>query len=155
MKKNLNLKIILTTLAVSFVFSFIPLNYLGAQINPLQNDILTNQDTAFREAAGYQSATRLTLSQMIASVIKIVLSLLGIIFIILIIYAGMLWLTSAGNEDRISKAKSIMISAVIGLIIVLSAYAITHFVISRIINATIGDGSGYGNGGSDVTPPVD
>ena len=74
--------------------------------------------------------------ETIAKVIKIVLSFLGIIFLVLIIYAGFLWLTSAGSEERIGKAKSILISSIIGVAIILTAYMITSFVIGNILSAT-------------------
>jgi len=77
-----------------------------------------------------------TLSEVIARVIKVVLSLLGMIFLVLIIYAGFTWMTSAGNEDRIDKAKKIMAAAVIGLAIVLAAYVITAFVVNSLIDIT-------------------
>ncbi|OGY51723.1 MAG: hypothetical protein A3J59_03580 [Candidatus Buchananbacteria bacterium RIFCSPHIGHO2_02_FULL_56_16] len=76
------------------------------------------------------------LAQGIADIIKLVLSILGIILIVLIIYAGFLWMTAAGNEDKISKAKKTIAAAVIGLAIVLSAYLITAFVITQLIEAT-------------------
>jgi len=44
------------------------------------------------------------------------------------VYAGLMWMTAGGNEDRIKKARQILIAAIIGLVIVLSAYAITQFI---------------------------
>ena len=64
----------------------------------------------------------------VSSVIKIVLSLLGVIFLILIIYAGYLWMIDRGNDQQAQKAKDILLAAIIGLIIVMGAYAITSFV---------------------------
>ena len=64
----------------------------------------------------------------IGSIVGILLSFVGVLFFILIIYAGVMWMTAAGNEQQVSKAKDIIIAAVIGLVIVLSAYAITNFV---------------------------
>jgi len=107
----------------------------------LSNDAALTQDTAFRQAAGYNTATRLTLSSIIARVIKVILSMLGIIFIILLIYAGLGWMTSGGNEEKVGKAKKTITAAIIGLVIVLSAYAITVFVIDNLIGSTIGSGS--------------
>ena len=75
--------------------------------------------------------------EKIAETIKIVLSFLGLIFLILIIYAGFLWLTSAGSEEKIGKAKSIMISAIIGVAIILAAYMITTFVVGQIASVTV------------------
>ncbi|MFH0857043.1 MAG: hypothetical protein V1860_04045 [bacterium] len=73
---------------------------------------------------------------IIAEFIKLVLSFLGLIFVILLLYAGFLWMTAAGNEDQVAKAKSIFSNGIMGLIIVLSAYAITYFVLEKIIYAT-------------------
>ena len=80
--------------------------------------------------------TPTALAEIIARIIKVALSLLGIIFLVLIIYAGFMWMTSAGNEERISKAKKIMAAAIIGLAIVMAAYAITIFVIDNLMGVT-------------------
>ncbi len=77
-----------------------------------------------------------TFIEAIANIVKIALGFLGIIFVILIIYAGFMWMTAAGSEERISKAKKIMIAAIIGVAIVLSAYLITYFVIDQLLRAT-------------------
>ncbi len=61
-----------------------------------------------------------------------VLSLVGVIFLVLMVYAGVLWMTAGGNSDQVTKAKNIMIAAVIGTIIIAAAYAITNFVFDAI-----------------------
>ncbi len=71
-------------------------------------------------------------------IINIALGLLGVIAVGLIIYAGFLWMTSGGEEEKISKAKKLLISAVIGLGIILSSWAIASFVLNRLHNATNG-----------------
>lgn len=75
-------------------------------------------------------------SKTIAELIKVALQFLGIIFLVLILYAGFLWLTSAGSEDKISKAKKIMAAAIIGSAIILTAYIITSFVLNQLLEAT-------------------
>ena len=72
----------------------------------------------------------------VARVIKFILGFLGLIFVILTLYAGFMWMTSAGNDDKVSKAKQILWGAVIGVAIVLGAYAITDFVITNLYEAT-------------------
>lgn len=57
-----------------------------------------------------------------------VLGFTGTIFFILVVWAGLTWMTAAGNEENIKKAQNILKTAIIGLIIVLSAYAITKFI---------------------------
>lgn len=87
-------------------------------------------------AAGY-SANFTPLPDLIGKIIYIILSFLGIIFVVLTVYAGFLWMTAGGNEETVKKAKKWLENAVIGIVIILAAYAITSFVISQIINATV------------------
>jgi len=68
----------------------------------------------------------------IGTVISTALSLLGTIFFGLMIYAGILWMTAQGKEEKVEKAKDIIIAAIIGLAITMSAYAITFFVTSKL-----------------------
>lgn len=64
-------------------------------------------------------------------IINAALTLIGTIFFVLMVYAGYLWLTSRGNEQQVEKAKTIITTSVIGLMIVVSAYAVTVFVTGR------------------------
>lgn len=64
----------------------------------------------------------------VTQIIQWVLSFVGVIFLILMIYGGFVWMTSNGNQESIQKAQQIIGSAVLGLVIVLSAYAITVFM---------------------------
>ncbi len=89
---------------------------------------------------------------LIGNIIRIFLGLLGTIAIVLVLYGGFLWMTAAGNEEKIEKAKKILTNAAIGLAIVLSAYAITSFIISRLLSVSSGgtitdDSGGGGSGG--------
>lgn len=72
--------------------------------------------------------------EMIIDIVKIVLTFLAIIFLVLIIYGGYQWMTAAGNEDKVSKAKDTIKNGVIGVIIILAAYSITHFVLEDVLN---------------------
>lgn len=62
-----------------------------------------------------------------ANIIRVLLGLLGMIFFSLTIYAGFLWMTAGGEDEKVTKAKSLLSQAVIGLVIVLSAFSITLF----------------------------
>ncbi len=77
---------------------------------------------------------------LIGRIIQIILSLLGVIILGLIIYAGFLWMTSAGEEEKISQAKKILRNAVIGLVVTLSSWAIATFILSRLSGAINGTG---------------
>lgn len=86
-------------------------------------------------SAGY-SPNEVTLDQRISNIVSIFLSLLGVLFMILMIYGGYTWMTAAGDEKKIDKAKDIIRAAIIGLIIVVAAYAISVFVISKLWGTT-------------------
>lgn len=58
--------------------------------------------------------------------------LLGVIFLILIIYAGLLWMTSSGVEAQVTKAKHILVNSTIGLVIIILSYAITTFIFAQL-----------------------
>lgn len=72
--------------------------------------------------------------QIIAEVIQVALSLVGMICIILVVTAGYWYLTSHGETEKIDKAKQTLTNAVIGLAITLAAYSITWFVARRLQN---------------------
>jgi uncharacterized iron-regulated membrane protein len=69
---------------------------------------------------------------LVGLLVKALLGLLGVVFLILIIYAGIMWMTAAGNEDRVKKAQSILRNAIIGIIITVAAYAISYFVLFQL-----------------------
>ncbi len=80
----------------------------------------------FRGAAGFSSET--SIEWIVRAVIEGFLILLSLIFIILIIIAGYNWMTAAGEENKVTKAKDTIRRAIIGLIIIIAAYGITYFV---------------------------
>lgn len=96
-------------------------------------DINANSLKTIQEESGLGEQD---LQVTIGSLIRTILGFLGILAILLILWAGFLWMTASGNEDQVGKAKGILISALIGLIIILSAYAITTFVLKEIGSAT-------------------
>ena len=92
---------------------------------------------------------------IVANIIRVVLGLLGTIFVVLAFYAGFLWMTAGGEEDKISKAKKLLYDGVIGLAVILSAYAVSYFVFQSLVGATTGVnpfGFGGGSGISNFGP---
>jgi Bacterial Ig-like domain/Type IV secretion system pilin len=88
------------------------------------------------------------LKSIIVSIIQVGLGFLGILAVILILYAGFVWMTAGGSQDKIARAKKILINASIGLIIILASYAIAAFIFNTLGWATglSGDGGGPGDG---------
>lgn len=70
------------------------------------------------------------------NIINWTLGLLALIAVVLIIYAGVTWMTSGGNEDAITRAKDILKAAFIGLIIILASYGIVVFVLDVFIEVS-------------------
>ena len=84
------------------------------------------------------SAGSNVIPELVGRVVQIALSLFGIIFFLIILYAGFNWMTAQGNSEKIDQSKSSLQNAAIGLIVVLGAYAITSFVFSSL-SSTGGD----------------
>lgn len=73
-------------------------------------------------------------------VIQPLLGLSGIIFLVLIIYGGILWMTDQGNLESVGKAKKLLVHATIGLIIIMSAFAITNLILSSVAQTAVSTG---------------
>ncbi|MEK7558059.1 MAG: hypothetical protein AAB530_02525 [Patescibacteria group bacterium] len=93
---------------------------------------IKSQTNAFNLNAGFNETVGVV--NVISYGIQAILGLLGIIFLILILYAGFNWMTAAGDEEKVTKAKETLSRAIIGLIIIVSAYLITIFVFSKLPN---------------------
>ncbi len=95
-------------------------------------------DTAAVETAGYATDANGTgLAELVGTVIKTLLSFVGVIFLVLMVYAGYLWMTAQGEESQIEKAQGIIRSSVIGMVILVGAYSITAFVVPKIVEKTV------------------
>ncbi|MBU2509264.1 MAG: hypothetical protein ABII13_04495 [Patescibacteria group bacterium] len=74
--------------------------------------------------------------QTAARIINVALGFLGIVAVIIVLIGGFKYMVSGGNDEKTGDAKKLIVSGIIGLAIILSAWAITSFVISRLITAT-------------------
>jgi len=87
----------------------------------------------------FGSQTQLGTKQLtatIASIINVAMGLLGMVVVVLILAGGFMWMTAGGSDEKITKAKGLIFGGVIGLAIILSAYAIAQFVVGSLIGAT-------------------
>lgn len=69
---------------------------------------------------------------IIFKTIQYLLTFLGVVAVVVILIGGFMWMTAAGNDEKVGKAKKIIVQGLIGLIIVLLAFAIATFVIQRL-----------------------
>ncbi len=88
--------------------------------------------TTMAKSTGYENSNIKTPQTMISTVIEIALSFLGIFFLILTIYGGYTWMIARGNEQEIERASKIFQTAIIGLIVVIAAYAISWFMLDKL-----------------------
>jgi hypothetical protein len=86
--------------------------------------------------AGYASeANDQTFSTILGRIIQAAISLLGVVFVVQLVYAGYIWLTARGEDEPIKKAKATIQRSVIGIIIVVTAWSITAFVLENLFLA--------------------
>lgn len=115
-------------------------------ISPVEAKKTLNDSTAaLTTVVGPSGITESEVSVSAANVIKGIMAAIGLLFFCLMVYAGLVWMTARGEEDRVTKARETIIAATIGLVIMISAYAVTNLVADRIIG-------GAGAGGADLNP---
>ena len=107
---------------------------------------LDTQDKALISSSGLSGNGNL--ATILSVLIQTVLGFLGIVFLVLTIMAGFKWMNSQGNEAEIKSAQGSLKNSIIGLLIVITAYAITYSVFTYLPFAS----NGSGLGGSKVTP---
>ncbi len=93
----------------------------------------------FAENIGLAQASDDDIRDTVVNIIRYLITFLGLVAVAIILYGGFIWMTAAGNEDRVGKAKKIIIAGVIGLIVILSAFAIVNFVLDITDDALNGD----------------
>ncbi len=72
---------------------------------------------------------------VVINLINTLLGVLGIVFLLLVLYGGFLWMTAGGNDDRASQGRKIIGNGIVGLIIIFLAFAITTFVFTILTEA--------------------
>ncbi len=105
---------------------------LLAQLPPKVLENVTGQGGVGNTAFGGDAQS---LEILVAKVVQGLLSLLGVIFFVLVLYGGFKWMKAKGDAPEVEKAKEVITNATIGLALVLAAYAISIFVVGRIQSA--------------------
>jgi len=98
---------------------------------------ITSQDLGIQ----YGSATGLgnqDVRTTVARIIRTAMGLLGIVAVVIILIGGFKWMTAGGNDEQTGEAKKWIFSGIIGLAIILSAYALATYVINSLVSATTG-----------------
>lgn len=97
----------------------------GEALEQLQNNAqIVKTSSGFTDNASIET--------IIATIVQTILGLLAVIFLVLMVFAGFQWMTASGNEAQVKKSLETLKGALIGLIIVLAAYAITYFIFTQL-----------------------
>ena len=126
-------KLLIGTMSLVWIMGLTMMSPIGVSAQQMESSDLWGEgvvDTYTGE--GFSEADP---RQTISRIIKIGLGFLGSIAVILIVLAGFKWMTAAGNEDKIAESKKLMSAAVVGLVIILMAFALTSFVINSVVSA--------------------
>lgn len=130
MRKKIFSIILLLQLFIAVALPLIPALVSAADANPLTVD-----GTGIKKTAGTAGLkTSGTLSSVIGSIIGALLGILGTLFLLLIVVAGIQWMTAAGNDEKINSAKSTIIAATVGLMVIFLSYAFAKFI-GQILSA--------------------
>ena len=149
-KKRGHFLVMIFAIAMSAFFVLLPAA-VGAQ--PAADENVADAVTAVDLGLYYGNQTGLgqsSLQDTIARIIRVALSLLGIIAVIVVIAGGVRYMTAGGDADKVAQGRKIIINGAIGLAIILSSYAITQFVINSLLDGTTGSGGLFGQQGNDA-----
>lgn len=80
-------------------------------------------------------SSSLTLTEFIGNLIQALLTATGILFLVLTVWGGIIYMTAAGDGTKIKKAKDMIVSALVGLIIIIGAFALTSYVVDALSTA--------------------
>lgn len=127
MKKFLKIGIVIVSIAAIFWLSSVVLAESGDTASSLQEE-MNAQTESFAGKNGAGLGKEIPLLIMVALIIKVALTFIGTIFTVYLVYGGFLITTSAGEEEKITKAKHIVTNGVIGIAVVLSSWGIAWLV---------------------------
>lgn len=133
-KKTMGFMAVMTVLVSGFLT-----NAMSVQAaTPLtEEDLFGGEKQAIADALGGNADPK-TPQEIAAAVIRILLGFLGIIAVVIILVAGFQWMTAGGDAAKVDGAKKRLTAAVIGLIIILSAWGISSFLMDKLLGATQG-----------------
>ncbi len=98
---------------------------------------LVNPIGGISDGTNEQKIGQVNLTVIIGSVIKKMLGVLGAGALLVFVYGGFLWVTAAGNSDKISTGASAMTWAAIGVCIIFSSYAIINLVLKTLTSGAV------------------
>ncbi len=108
--------LLLSTVMAGAITLFTVLPEAGA------TEFISNMDNPTEQEGDFRT--------IVLTVVTYFLGFLGLLATIMVIYGGITYVTSAGNDEAVGKAKKIMIYAFIGIIVILLSFAIVNLALS-------------------------
>ena len=108
------------------------INGLGLNIASAQGaiDVTTDQPGIISQLSGDQTGLR----GIVLTIVNFFLGFLGLLAVIMVIYGGFLYVSSAGNEENVNKAKKILLYAVIGIVVIIVSFALVNTILGAAGN---------------------
>lgn len=134
---------------ITYYFSTILIAFaLFASATPVLAQGFTSADTGLSEtaqkagfditAACQHGASGGCIPYFIGVVVNVLLGLFGSLFLVLIMYGGFQYMFAQGEPEKIKSAKTTIVNAILGMIIVAASYAIANYVLTAISGVTSG-----------------
>ena len=126
------------SLLLSFFFAA---NFCSAAFLKPGTQADIGEQAAKSAESGYETNNVSDIYALVQTVINAFLALVGVILLAYLLYAGYKWMTAHGEEKKVDQAKETIQRAITGIIIIVAAYAISVFVMSRLEAGTLRGGS--------------
>jgi hypothetical protein len=128
MLKKITFIVIISIAIFSFVINSLKAAGTEDQSVPQNNSVsLTNPLT--------NTTNAVDIPTLIGRVINGVLGVVGSLALVMFIYGGLMWMTSAGSDEKVKKGREILIWATMGLIVIFTSYTLVYFIIFKGIGA--------------------
>lgn len=121
-------------LACALLFAIVAVGFGTAALipTPVSADLvddLKDKSGKFGSDVGLPQQSTSDPVEFIAKIVTYLLGFLGVIFLVLVLYAGVLWMTAMGDPKKVDKAKGIIRTAAIGIVVIVLALVIVQFVL--------------------------
>ena len=93
-------------------------------------DVLTNPLGSFRTLQQAPS--------QVGTIIGGIFGVVGALAVLMIVYGGLMWMTSGGNQERVKKGRDVLVWATVGIVVIFSSYIILNFVLNVLTGTTAG-----------------
>jgi Na+-driven multidrug efflux pump len=123
MKSIINLSLMVGMVSLVFSMLFMPMMAVQAETDPMEQLETVGEESGLPEQ---------DLPELVARIIQWVIGIIGVVLVALFVYGGVVYATSIGNEERVDTGKKIMLYAIIGVVIIAIAFAVSSYVIQAL-----------------------